>query len=106
MINGGYLIPANTKKGQLLFGWFTPTDLILFGVGVSLSILLLLIVGTNSTLGGIICLLPGLICAFLVMPVPNYRNVRTFFKSMREFYSGQRQYKWKGWCFNNGQSRK
>ena len=28
MINGGYLIPANTKKGQLIFGMFTGSDLI------------------------------------------------------------------------------
>ena len=95
------MIPANTKRGQLIFGWFTGPDLILFGVGIALSILLLLIIGTSSTLGGIICLLPGLICAFLVMPVPNYRNVRTFFKSMYEFYMvRQREYKWKGWCYN------
>jgi hypothetical protein len=101
MINGGYLIPANTKQGQLILGWFTPPDLILFGVGLALSILLLLIVGTGSTIGGIICLLPGLICAFLVMPIPNYRNVRTFFRSMYEFYFvRQRQYRWKGWCYN------
>ena len=100
MINGGYLIPANTKRGQLIFGWFTGADLLIFGMGVLCSILLLLIIGTDSALGGIICLLPGLICGFLVMPLPNYRNVRTFFKSMFEFYTGQRQYKWKGWCFN------
>lgn len=98
MINGGYLIPANTKKGQLIFGIFTTPDLILFGVGLAISMILLLIVGTSSTIGGIICILPGLICGFLVMPIPNYRNVRTFFKSMYQFYNSQREYKWKGWC--------
>ena len=105
MINGGYLIPANTKKGQLILGWFTLPDLILFGIGVLVSILLLLIVGTDDTLGGFVCLIPGLICGFLVMPIPNYRNVKTFFKSMIEFYSKQRQYRWRGWCLNE-QSRK
>ena len=98
MINGGYLIPANTKKGQLIFGVFNPPDLILLSIGVSLSIILLLIVGTDSTLGGIICLIPGLICGFLVMPIPNYTNVRTFFRSMISFYNSQRQYRWRGWC--------
>ena len=99
MINGGYLIPANTKNGQLIFGMFTPPDLILFGCGVAASLILLLILGADNTLGSIVSLMPGLVCGFLVMPVPNYRNVITFIRSMIEFYTGQREYKWKGWCF-------
>lgn len=99
MINGGYLIPANTKKGQLIFGMFTPPDLILFCCGVATSLLLLLILGTDESIKAIIALMPGLICGFLVMPVPNYRNVITFIRSMIDFYQGQRIYKWRGWCF-------
>ena len=98
MINGGYLIPANTKKGQLIAGYFTSTDLILLAIGISLSVLLLIIFGTGNLIGGIICLLPGLISAFLVMPVANYRNIRTFFKSMIEWFNSQKEYRWKGWC--------
>ena len=98
MINGGYLIPANTKKGQLIAGIFTMPDLILFAVGIATSIILLLIFGTSNTIVGLVCLLPGLVCGFLVVPIPNYRNVRTFFKSMYQFYTSQREYKWKGWC--------
>ena len=105
MINGGYLIPANTKKGQLIFGMFTPPDLILFGCGVATSLLLLLILGTDESIKAIIALMPGLICGFLVMPVPNYRNVITFIRSMMDFYNGQRIYEWRGWCFHE-QSRK
>lgn len=105
MINGGYLIPANTKKGQLIFGMFTPPDLILFSCGVATSLLLLLILGTDESIKAIIALMPGLICGFLVMPVPNYRNVITFIRSMMDFYNGQRIYKWRGWCFHE-QSRK
>ena len=99
MINGGYLIPANTKKGQLIFGIFTLPDLILFGTGLICSVILLLAIGASDTLNSIICLLPCLICGFLVLPLPNYRNVRTFIKSMYEFYQSQRTYHWKGWCF-------
>lgn len=99
MINGGYLIPANTKKGQLIFGMFTPPDLILFSIGVAMSLILLLIIGASEPLNAIICLIPGLTCGFLVMPVPNYHNVITFIKSMIDFYNGQRIYKWRGWCF-------
>ena len=105
MINGGYLIPANTKRGQLIFGMFTPPDLILFGCGVATSLLLLLILGTDESIKAIIALMPGLVCGFLVMPVPNYRNVITFIRSMMDFYNGQRIYKWRGWCFHE-QSRK
>lgn len=99
MINGGYLIPANTKKGQLILGMFTPPDLIVFGCGVALSLILLLILGADDTAGALISVTPGLIGGFLVMPVPNYRNVITFIISMINFYSGQKIYKWKGWCF-------
>lgn len=99
MINGGYLIPANTKKGQLILGMFAPTDLIIFGVGVSISLILLLILGADDTPGALISVTPGLISGFLVMPIPNYRNVITFFISMISFYNSQRVYKWKGWCF-------
>ena len=105
MINGGYLIPANTKRGQLIFGMFTPPDLILLSCGVATSLLLLLILGTDESIKAIIALMPGLICGFLVMPVPNYRNVITFIRSMIDFYQGQRIYKWRGWCFHE-QSRK
>ncbi len=98
MINGGYLIPANTKKGQLIFGVFTPPDLLIFGIGVGISVISLLIVGADETLPALICLLPALICAFLVLPIPNYRNVRTFFASMFSFLSNQRVYIWRGWC--------
>lgn len=98
MIDGGYLIPANTKKGQLIFGVFTPPDLIMFGIGVGISLFALLIVGANDTMKAIICLLPALFTAFLVLPIPNYRNVRTFFTSMINFLTGQRIYRWRGWC--------
>lgn len=104
MINGGYLIPANTKRGQLIFGIFTPTDLIVFGVGVGISLLLLLIVGTDDTIKAILTLLPALLSAFLVLPINNYRNVMTLFKSMLEFSQSDKEYEWKGWC-SNGNTR-
>ena len=106
MINGGYLIPANTKKGQLIFGVFTLPDLILFAVGVIVSVMLLLIVGTDQTLGAVLCLMPALICGFLVLPIPNYRNVKTFIVCAIDFLTSQRIYKWRGWCFYGQSNRK
>ena len=98
MINGGYLIPANTKSAQLIFGRFTGSDLILFGSGVGVTLLLLVTVGVQGLAESIITLTPGLMCSFLVLPIPNYRNVKTFIKSAIDFYTSQRVYKWKGWC--------
>ena len=36
-----YLIPANTKRGKLIFGWFRPFDLYLFGGGILTTIVFL-----------------------------------------------------------------
>ena len=33
-----YLIPANAKKGTLIFGLFNKFDLILFGIGVIVTV--------------------------------------------------------------------
>lgn len=103
---GNYLIPANTKKSMLIFGLFTKFDLILFGIGVGLSLILLLILPIEQLVMAIIALLPALITGFLVMPVPNYYNIRTLITSAITFYTGQRKYKWKGWCASYGDDKK
>lgn len=101
-----YLIPANTKKSMLIFGLFTKFDLILFGTGVGLTIILLLILPIDILVMAILALLPALITGFLVMPVPNYRNIRTLISSAISFYTNQRKYKWKGWCVPHGEDKK
>ena len=93
-----FLIPANTKKSMLIFGVFTTLDLIIFGVGVSLSILLLLIVSPNTLLTACIDLAPGVICCFLVLPVPNYHNIRVIIQEIYRFYTSRQKFIWKGWC--------
>ena len=70
-----YLIPANTKKSKLILGFFTPVDLIIFGVGVSVTIIMLLIFQGMTFNMAIVILMPALISGFLVIPVPNYHNV-------------------------------
>ena len=40
---GGFLVPANAKRGTLIFNIFRPFDLILFLSGVSVSYLRLVI---------------------------------------------------------------
>ena len=96
-----YLIPANTKNGNLIFNVFTWFDLTLFLSGIGVSLLLLLIVSPGTLLSAFICLAPGLICSMLVVPVPNYHNILTVIKEMIAFFNGRRNYKWKGWCYTD-----
>ncbi|MBQ6477671.1 MAG: hypothetical protein IJI43_04490 [Bacilli bacterium] len=101
-----YLIPANTKQGQLLFGLFRPFDLILFVTGVLISLILLISMPLGSTLVTILCLAPGLICAFLVMPVPYYHNMLNIIIEVYEFITNRQTYRWRGWCVDYGKKPK
>ncbi|MDO5002955.1 MAG: hypothetical protein Q4E39_01830 [bacterium] len=105
-MNNTYLIPANTKNGKLILGMFEPFDLILFGVGVCLTLLLVTILPMESIYVTIVILLPALITGFLVIPVPNYHNMLNVIGEMIDFLSNQRNYKWKGWCVNYGKAKK
>lgn len=96
-----YLIPANAKKGTLIFGMFTKFDLVLFGIGILVSVLLLISISPETLKAAIICLLPLFISVFLVVPIPNYHNVLTLIKEMIDFFYGRRNYKWEGWCYKN-----
>ena len=93
-----FLIPANTKKSMLIFGLFTTFDLILFGVGIGVTILLLMIVSPSSLLTACIDLAPALVCGFLVLPVPNYHNIRVVIQELYTFYTTRQKFIWKGWC--------
>ena len=93
-----FLIPANSKKSMLIFGVFETFDLILFGVGVGATILLLLIIAPNSLFTALVDLLPAVICGFLVLPVPNYHNIRVVIQEVYRFYTTRQKFIWKGWC--------
>ena len=94
-----YLVPANTKKSTLIFGFMRWIDLLILSIGVVITVLLVAIFGgTNSTLMLILFCIPAGICGLLVVPIPNYHNVRGFLRSMINYISGRKQYFWKGWC--------
>lgn len=95
----GYLVPANAKKGTLILNLFRPFDLILFGTGVVISLIMLALVPTNNTWLVLLSCLPAGITGFLVIPIPNYHNVLVAIQSIINFYSERRKYVWKGWCF-------
>ena len=97
-MNNLYMIPANSKKSQLIFSLFTVTDLILFGCGIIVTVVLLIIVQTDSIVTMILKILPAMLTGILVLPIPNYHNVLGFFTSMINYLSNTKQYYWKGWC--------
>lgn len=101
MDEGSYLIPANTKRGNLILNLFTKFDLIILGTGMCISLVLLFSIPADDLLTTILILIPGSFAGFLVLPVPNYHNVLTVLTSAYNFLVERRRYIWKGWCFND-----
>ncbi len=106
-MRNNYLIPANTKKGTLIFNYFRPVDLVIALVGAFTTIILFIIFSNSSSnLFIIIKLLPILIAGLLVFPLPPYyHNVLVFLQSMYYFYTGRQKYYWRGWCSNVREKR-
>lgn len=105
----GYLIPANANRGKLIFGFFRKIDLIIFGCGVGLTLILLFIFQDSVSSGGVAfaILSPALITAFLVLPIPNQHNVMVVIGNIYKFYFVDRtRYVWKGWCRLDGEEDK
>ena len=101
MGDNSYLIPANAKKSTLILGFFTPLDLIIFGIGVGFSVIMLLTIATSDFVTMLLIVLPALTSGLLVMPVPHYHNVLQLLINIFSFLFNQRCYKWKGWCIND-----
>lgn len=93
-----YLIPANSKKSMLILGFFTSIDLIIFLMGVTYTIILLFMVKTSNIFLLLLVVLPGLISAFLILPVPHYHNILQLITNFYYFVTKNRRYYWKGWC--------
>ena len=102
-----YLIPANSKKSQLILSYFTLFDLIVFAVGVGMSIILLVTV-KNAPFWVMICLaLPAMISGFLILPLPPYyHNIMTFIGNFNKYVMGAKKYYWRGWCASYGDRAK
>ena len=105
MENNNYLIPANSKKSQLILGFFTGFDLTLLIIGLGISFMFLMLIKSNDV--GVMLLLasPALFAIFLVLPVPHYHNVMTLIGNIYRFYSGRKKYYWRGWCVSHGNNR-
>lgn len=93
-----YLIPANSKKSQLIFGIFRGIDLIIFGIG-AFATLILLFVFEGDTVGELVFKLsPVMISGLLVMPIPYYHNGLVFLQELYLYFTRQSRYIWRGWC--------
>ena len=103
-----YLIPANSKKGQLIFNIFKPVDFGIFVTGVIVTLVLLLIISeiNAGNLLSVLAVVPAGVAVILVFPVPNYHNVRVVLGEIINFYSNNRNYKWRGWCAKYEYERK
>lgn len=110
MLDDAYLVPANAKKGTLIFNLFRKIDLIIFASGVGVTLFLLAFVGGESLGVLIMKLIPAGISALLVLPIPNYHNTLCAIQSIISFYTERHRFLWKGWClyeeFNDGKSKK
>ena len=94
-----YIIPANSKKSQLIFNVFRPIDL--FGIllpGALLTVLFLFIFPGDSISAIVIKLAPVSLALFLVMPIPFYHNVLVYLRELYLYFSSQRRYYLRGWC--------
>lgn len=98
-MNDNYLIPANTKRGQLILGLFTPLDLAIFLVGLGSTLLLVTILPMGKTWVAILAITPGIIGSLLVAPVAYYHNVRQLIVEIYQYFTKRNKFVWKGWCF-------
>ncbi len=101
--NNNYLIPANSKNSMLILGLFNTTDLIIAASGIIATLILLVANFSKTSIKSVLIVLaPALICSFLVVPIPNQHNIRTFIKNIYTFYTSRRIYYWKGWSTGYG----
>lgn len=97
-----YLIPANSKKGQLIFNVFRPIDLGILIVGGFVTLMFLLLIKGDSLIITFLKLLPLGASVLLVMPIPYYHNVLVFLEEFFIYIMEQKEYSWKGWCASDG----
>lgn len=98
-----YLIPANSKRSMLIFGLFTPIDLLIFSIGAGLTIILMLILDAETIQDLLVILAPLLISSVMLTPVPNHRNLWQLTANVYGYFSNRRTYYWKGWCMIYGE---
>ena len=97
-----YLIPANANRGKLILGIFRGIDLAIFLIGIIVTFILMLTLDLSNIVIAILAIAPGLICGFLIIPIPYYHNILVFIEEMIKYIRSQKIYHWRGWCYKNG----
>ena len=97
-MNGNYLIPANVKRAQYIFGLFRPVDLVIFGVGAGITLILVATLPMDITWVAILAVAPAIVCSLLVAPVAYYHNMLQLIIEIYKFFTQRRIYLWRGWC--------
>ncbi len=93
-----YLIPANSKKSQLIFSIFRPIDLCILIIGAGVSLMLFFVFSGDTVKELIFKLSPIAIAGILVFPIAFYHNGLVFLQELYLFYTRQSRYIWRGWC--------
>ena len=101
-MRNNYLIPANSKKSQLILNAFRPIDLMIVGAGAFITLALMFIIPGDGLFEITIKLFPLGIGLLLVVPIPFYHNVLVFLREVYIFFSSQKTYVWRGWCAKYG----
>ena len=100
-----YLIPAKSKKSQLIFNVFRIIDLIILLTGAFITTMLMFIFKGDTVKELAIKLAPVGICLFLVMPLPFYHNVLVYLQEVVIYFMNPRRYYWRGWCIRDGEEK-
>ena len=97
-----YLIPANSKKSQLIFSVFRPIDLGIVLIGGLVTLIMMFAV-PGDTIGALfIKFLPIGFSLMLVLPIPYYHNILVFLQEFYIYIVNQKKYIWRGWCASYG----
>jgi hypothetical protein len=107
-MQNSYLIPANSKRSMLILSLFAPIDLMILGAGSAISLIMIMAMSsqTKTVMDIMFMLMPVIVCAAMVIPVPNHRNLWQLTVHVYSYLMSVRQYAWKGWCFSHGGSKK
>lgn len=92
-----YLIPANSKRSMLILSLFSPIDLIIFGIGGCMTLIMMMCIHAETTVDLMVIVAPLIISGIMVAPVPNHRNVWQLTANVYNYLSHRRTYYWKGW---------
>lgn len=76
-----------------------PIDLIIFGSGLTVTFILVMILPMQITWVSILAILPGIITGILVLPIAYYHNVRQLIVEIFQYFTKRNRFIWKGWCF-------